>query len=259
MRRARFGSILAAVEDEETTPRLPVPEEVIGRYRLAVGVLLVFAFLLAALLGTGYRTLNTLNRLAVVEAERDLWQRPAEVLRAMGVAEGADVAEVGSGSGYFALKMSQRVGRLGSVRAVDVRWESLLVLRLRALLRSEGNLQVIHGREDDPLLPPGSLDALLIANTYHELAFPRAILRGALRALRPQGRLVVVDPWPDARDDSAGGEAHHHHHESAASAEREIRDLGYRIVLRDDRFALGPAGQAWWLIVAVRPDGPAAP
>jgi ubiquinone/menaquinone biosynthesis C-methylase UbiE len=233
----------------------PSDAPILRKYRTRVFLLLLFAFLLVALLSTTLRTVNTLDRLAVVEAERDRWQRPRDVLQALGADEGKAVADLGCGSGYFALKLSERVGPGGRVLAVDVRWQPLLILRLRALLRGEHNLTLIWGQPDDPHLPTKGLDALLIANTYHELTDRRAILAHLFQALRVSGRLVVVDPAPEPAPE---GQGEAHRHEDVAVAEDELRQAGFEIVSRDDRFAQGPTGP-WWLIVASRPGEMRAP
>ena len=84
--------------------------------------------------------------MGAVEAERDSWQRPADVLQALELRKGAVVADLGSGVGYFALKLAERVGRGGRVLAVDVRRFPLVFLRVRALLRGLRNLEAVRGR-----------------------------------------------------------------------------------------------------------------
>src|SRR6185295_6794469 len=105
---------------------------------------------------------NTLNRLDAVESERDQWQRPADVLRALDLRPGNTVVDLGSGAGYFALKLSPVVGERGQVLAVDLRKLSLFFLWTRALLRGQHNVHVIVGKEDNPRLPAGAVDAVLI-------------------------------------------------------------------------------------------------
>jgi ubiquinone/menaquinone biosynthesis C-methylase UbiE len=106
------------------------------------------------------------------------------------------VVDLGSGAGYFALKMAPRVAPNGRVLAVDLRRESLAFLWIRARLDGYSNLHVIHSRVDDPMLPPGPIDAVLIANTYHELTTPDPILKSLFASMRSGARLVVVDREP---------------------------------------------------------------
>jgi SAM-dependent methyltransferase len=96
------------------------------------------------------------------------------------------------------------------------------------------------------------MDAVLVANTYHELTEPEAVLLHVWRALRPGGRLVVVDPAPGSGSmESADTEAHHY--EPPDHAEERLRRTGFAITSRQDRFIDRPGG-GWWLIVAKKPE-----
>ena len=160
---------------------------------LRVALFLVSALLIFLASYTLYAFANTLNRLDVIEAERDRWQRPADVLRALDLHEGNSVVDLGSGAGYFALKLSLVVGNRGQVLAVDLRKLSLFFFWTRAHLGGRHNVQVVIGEQDNPRLPTGTMDAVLICNTYHEFSNPELMLDHVLRSLRPGGRLVVVD------------------------------------------------------------------
>jgi ubiquinone/menaquinone biosynthesis C-methylase UbiE len=99
-------------------------------------------------------------------------------------------ADVGCGIGYFSLKISPKVAEHRRVLAEDILSESLTFLWIRAFLHHQSNIRVIHGDPDDPHLPKGAVDAVLIANSYHEFTNPLAILDHTFRALRSDGRLV---------------------------------------------------------------------
>jgi SAM-dependent methyltransferase len=118
-----------------------------------------------------YSAIDTLRQLEVIESRRDQWQRSAEVLQALDLRPGNVVADLGSGAGYFALKLSPIVGKQGQVLAVDIRKLSLSFLWISALQSQKRNLGVVLGDEDDPRLPSGAVDAVLIASTFH--AFKR--------------------------------------------------------------------------------------
>ena len=190
-------------------------------------------------------TLNTLTR---VEQERDTWQRPEAILEPLQLRPGITVVDLGSGAGYFALKMAPRVRPEGRVLAVDLRRQPLAFLSIRALLARDWNLHVIRGEADDPGLPPGPIDAVLIANTYHELEQPEPVLRRLFAAMRPGATLVVVDRKPHETED--GGENGAHHHIAAADAERAIVTTGFETVLTDNHFIDRPlTDDDWWLMV----------
>lgn len=193
-----------------------------------------------------YAALDTLQRLDVIEAERDTWQRPRDVITALELHPGNVVVDLGSGAGYFALKLAPVVGNSGRVLAVDLRKLSLAFLWIRAASRRFGNLHVIVGDENDPRLPPGAIDAVLVVNTYHELSSPDAILERLYRALGPGGRLVIADRAADT--DAAA--SRQEHASSLAQAEERVRSHGFEIVRTDNQFIDRPGDEVWWLLVA---------
>jgi predicted methyltransferase len=130
---------------------------------------------------------------AAAQEGRNAWQRPAEVLDALGVAEGAAVADIGSGRGYFVAHLARRVGPRGTVYAVDVDREALTAVERLAERNGWQQVRIVHSAADDPRLPPASLDVALVVDTYHEFRQPEAMLEKILAALRPGGRLGVID------------------------------------------------------------------
>src|SRR5262245_25280741 len=115
-------------------------------FRPALALLAVF--LIIGVAGIAYQFVRTLQTLTRVEAERDRWQRPEDVIRALTLTDGSVVVDFGSGAGYFALKLSDTVGPKGTVIAVDLRRFSLLFLRLRAFLHGKHNIRIIVGETD---------------------------------------------------------------------------------------------------------------
>jgi ubiquinone/menaquinone biosynthesis C-methylase UbiE len=197
--------------------------------------------------------LNTLQRLKVVEAERDRWQRPTDILRALDLREGSVVADLGSGAGYFTVKISPLVGSRGEVLAVDIRKLSLSFLWIRAVLQSPRNIHVIRGEPDNPYLPAEAVDAVLIANTYHEFRDPPLMLDHAYRSLRPGGKLVIVDRGPRPADRGEPTEVASGHDRPLQMVEEELRRKGFDIISRNDRFIDRPGDDLWWLLVARKP------
>ena len=115
--------------------------------------------------------------------------------------------------------------------------------------RSYGNIRIIQNEVDDPELPPGPVDAVLIANTYHELVEPEPILRALRASMRPGARLVVVDRSAGESGESRA-EAAGHHEISAAAAADDIQREGFEEVSRQERFIdRSPDGEGWWLVV----------
>lgn len=228
----------------------PIADGEIQRaYRLRIGLFLIGTALVVILLGVISQLVQTLNKLDLVEAQRDRWQRPSEIIGELNLKDGDIVVDLGSGAGYFALKLAPIVGR-GSVLAVDVRRLPLLILRMRALLLGQHNINVIRGDPDDPHLPTQNVNAVLIANTYHELTEPRSILASLSRSLVPGGRLVIVDRGPHSAPAESRQAEMRHHDLPSALVENELRENNFEIISRQDGFVTPPDGQAWWLIVA---------
>jgi ubiquinone/menaquinone biosynthesis C-methylase UbiE len=222
-------------------------------YRIRIALFLLGVVLVVALLSTTYQAVQALIRLDVVERERDQWQRPGSVLQLLNLKNGDVVADLGCGSGYFALKLSPIVGTHGEVLAVDIRRVPLLFLWARAILRHDHNISIIHAQPDNPHLPTGAVDAVLIANTYHELTHPKAILNCIFHSLRPGGRLVVIDRGPEANQAEARDIETRHHELPLESAAMEIRQSGFEISMQQGSFINPPGDIPWWLIVSRKP------
>jgi ubiquinone/menaquinone biosynthesis C-methylase UbiE len=124
---------------------------------------------------------------------RARWQRPVELVRALGLRPGQTVAEIGAGSGYLVRRLARAVGPRGRVFAVDVEPRMLPVLLDRLRRARIGNVTPVLGWDDDPLLPAGTVDVVLVVNTYHHFPGGPRYLRRLARLLRARGRLVNVD------------------------------------------------------------------
>jgi len=125
--------------------------------------------------------------------DRDLWQMPDQIMDALGIAEGSVVADIGAGGGWFTIRLARRVGAGGTVYAEDIQRQMLEATTRRAAREGLANVRAVLGTAQDPRLPRGALDAVLIVDTYHELEDPDSMLRNIAAALKPQGRVGVVD------------------------------------------------------------------
>ena len=233
----------------------PVPDDRVQRtYRVRVALFLIGSVLLVLLLSYLHQGIQTLNALDQIERDRDQWQRPSDVIQALNLHEGSVVVDFGSGVGYFTLKLSSLVGKNGVVVAEDIRQQSLVFLRIRAFLRDQHILKIVRGETDDPRLPEGFADAVLIANTYHELTAPKLILHHLADSLKPDGRLIIVDRGPRSSAVEARETLTEHHELRPDLVETEVRSAGFEIISRQDRFIDRPADdQVWWLIVTRKP------
>jgi ubiquinone/menaquinone biosynthesis C-methylase UbiE len=162
--------------------------------------------------------------------ERIEEEQPDKALDLLKIQPGAVVADVGAGSGYFTTRLARRVGPTGRVYAVDIQSEMLRLLGLR--LKSDGltNVTLLQGQTDNPALPASSLDLELLVDVYHEFSAPQTMLRHLREALKPDGRLVLLeyrkeDPSIPIRED---------HKMSVAEAKLELEAEGFSLSRVDE-------------------------
>jgi precorrin-6B methylase 2 len=124
---------------------------------------------------------------------REREERPDLLLAALELAPGMAVADVGAGTGYYSWQIAGRIGDTGRVYAVDVQPQMIALLSERMRQRGVRNVQPVLGTATDTGLAPASIDLALMVDVYHELEYPREILDSVLRALRPGGRLALVE------------------------------------------------------------------
>lgn len=127
------------------------------------------------------------------DPSRDEWQKPDEVLRALGVAPGEVVCDVGAGPGYFALRLARAVAPGGSVHALEVEPEILKVLEQRIAAAGLHNVHPHLVRGDALPLPPEACDLVLVADVFHHFPDGPATLRALASRLRPGGRIANLD------------------------------------------------------------------
>ncbi|HSC77609.1 MAG TPA: class I SAM-dependent methyltransferase [Candidatus Acidoferrales bacterium] len=125
--------------------------------------------------------------------KRDEWQRPQEVMDALGITAGSAVADVGSGNGYFTFHLAERVGAAGRVYAVDIDEGALKKLREKAEKEKLAQIETIVGAAHNPRLAPESVEVVLVVNAYHEMRDYDLMLAALYRALKPGGRLAIID------------------------------------------------------------------
>jgi ubiquinone/menaquinone biosynthesis C-methylase UbiE len=138
--------------------------------------------------------------------DRDLWQRPDQIMDALGIADASVVADIGAGSGWFTIRLARRVGPRGIVFAEDVQKEMIAAITRRARREGLANVRPVLGLKNDPRLPE-PVDAVLIVDAYHEIENRVAMLTSLARSLKPQGRIGVIDfkldgtgPGPSAEE-----------------------------------------------------------
>lgn len=133
-------------------------------------------------------------------ATRDMEEAPDIALAAVGIAPGIAVADIGAGSGFMTVRLARLVGPSGTVYATDIQPAMLRRIADRIRARQLDNVRLIQGTQDDVALPAASIDVALLVDVYHELQRPQSMLQSIRRAIRPSGRLVLLEY---RREDSA--------------------------------------------------------
>jgi predicted methyltransferase len=163
--------------------RMPVDEE--GRQPLRIGRV-VKARQIAPVMNVAHADWLT-------RPDRDAEEQPDRVVRELGIAPGSTVADLGAGVGYFTWRLARAVGPEGKVVAVDVQPGMLDRLSLNLEERDIHNVEIVLGTDEDPRLPAGSLDLVLLVDVYHELQKPEETMEHVRQALAPGGRVVVIE------------------------------------------------------------------
>jgi predicted methyltransferase/mono/diheme cytochrome c family protein len=155
--------------------------------------------------------------------QRDKEERPELLLSALHIRPGATVADVGSGTGYFTWRLAEHVGRQGKVYAVDVQ-QSMLDLTKKAVAEHKlANVEYVLATDDSPRLPERSVDLVFVAYAYHEFGDPDAMMAGIRRALKPGGRVVILEYAKESKIAPASPL----HKMSFEEIRREIEPMGF--------------------------------
>ena len=164
--------------------------------------------------------------------DRDAWQKPEQIMDALGIAEGSKVADIGIGSGWFTIRLARRVGPNGLVYAEDVQRQMLEATRRRVSREGLKNVETILGTETDPNLPARALDAILIVDTYPEVDDRVTFLRNLAAALKPNGRIGVVNYKPG--QGGPGPAPNEGVRVDGAAVEADARAAGLRVLRREN-------------------------
>jgi len=183
----------------------------------------------------------------------------------LAVLPGQVVCDLGCGNGYHTLPLARAVGKNGKVFAVDLQPQMLTLLRLRAERENLDNLEYVEATVSDPRLPPASCDLVLLVDVYHELSHPVRVMAAIRRALRPGGRLVLVE----FRAEDASVPIKPEHKMTKAQVVLEMASHGFEAVDEFDglpwqhamAFAAAPesgsAARHWAFVPPRRPTPPA--
>ncbi|MGA8762557.1 MAG: class I SAM-dependent methyltransferase [Candidatus Sulfotelmatobacter sp.] len=146
------------------------------------------------------------------------------VMDTLGIAPGKTVADIGAGSGWFTMLAARRVGAAGVVYAVDINPEAIRTIDDRAKKEELHNVKTVLSTPDDPALPDGAVDAVLMLKTYHEIAQPVTLLRKLRSSLRAGAKVGVIDRNGNGENHGVGREV----------VIREAAQAGYRVLEQYD-------------------------
>jgi ubiquinone/menaquinone biosynthesis C-methylase UbiE len=184
--------------------------------------------------------------------DRDAWQRAPELIRQLRLKAGSIVADIGCHEGYMTIKLADVVKPSGRVYAVDVDAPKLESLNEHLDKRGIANVTTIKGDYDDPKLPAGKFDGVIILDTYHEMDDHDKILLHVKDALKENGRLVICEPIASSRRGLTRAEQEARHEIAMKYVEEDLAKAGFSIVERQDPFAdrTDVKGDVMWMLVA---------
>lgn len=163
--------------------------------------------------------------------DRDKKLHINRVMDLLAISPGKVVADIGAGSGWFTVRAARRVTETGRVYAVEINPAAIIYINERAQKEMLPNIKTVLGTADDPRLPPGSVDAVLLLKTYHEVAKPVELLRNLRAALLAGAHVGIIDR-------EGNGE---NHGVQKKVVVHEAEEAGYRLVeehddlVKDDR------------------------
>jgi ubiquinone/menaquinone biosynthesis C-methylase UbiE len=153
-------------------------------------------------------------------ADRDQKLQVDRVMDLLGITSGKNVADIGAGSGWFTVRAARRVGPTGAVLAEDINPAAIEYIGKRVQKEDLANVRTVLGGPDDPRLPSGSVDAVLMLKVYHEIAHPLEFLKALKPALRAGAKVGIIDR-------NGNGANHGLNHDVVV---KEMSEAGFKLV-----------------------------
>lgn len=124
--------------------------------------------------------------------ERESEENVSQAIDNMDIQPDERIADIGAGSGYYTFRMAERAPE-GKIFAVDLQPEMLSIMRRKIAREGIGNVELVRGSETSPNLPDNSVDLVIMVDVYHELSHPREMMQEIVKALKPDGRFVLLE------------------------------------------------------------------
>jgi predicted methyltransferase len=166
--------------------------------------------------------------------DRAAWQKPDQIMDSLGIADGSKVADIGAGAGWFTIQLARRVGPNGLVYAQDVQRQMLEATRRRVTREGLRNVQTRLGTGTDPNLPARSIDAILVVDVYPEVDDRVTFLRNLASALKPNGRIGVVNYKPGQGGPGPASDKNEGVRVDSTAVEADARAAGLRVFGREN-------------------------
>ncbi|NHF59906.1 methyltransferase domain-containing protein [Flavobacteriaceae bacterium TP-CH-4] len=188
--------------------------------------------------------------------DRDTWMQVPRLMALAEVGENNKVADLGCHEGYFTFHLSEKVGDKGKVYAVDVSLYRLDDLKEHLKERAVTNVDVILGDPDDPKLPISSLDVVMLIDTYHEIRDYTTVLEKIKKALKPGGRLLILEKLKAHKKGKGREEQALAHTLSPKYVKQELGDAGFLVGKEVTDFGTWnhEDEKQMWVVVATKPD-----
>lgn len=205
-----------------------------------------------------FTCLGTITVLAQYSKEdwesRDEWMNLLQLIELLAVGEGDHVADVGCHEGYFSFHLSGKVGSSGKVYGVDVEKYRIDALKEHIADRKVTNIEAIIGDYDNPKLPENTLDAVIIMDAYHEMEAHNTILSHIKKALKPGGRLLVLEKLKKNKRGKSRKEQVAAHTLSSKYVRKELKAAGFKIETYIDDFGhwKKETDKQMWVLLAER-------
>lgn len=163
---------------------------------------------------------------------REVYHHRSDIVEAVGLRPGMDVADVGAGTGFFTMLFARAALPGGKVYAVDINTGFLEMIRKRAAEASLDNVETVLCTQDSASLSPGSIDVAFICDTYHHFEHPKRTMHSIRLALRPGGRVIIIDFRLDYENMPKNRRewVTNHVRGDRATTIREIESYGFKLI-----------------------------
>ncbi|MBT8293044.1 MAG: class I SAM-dependent methyltransferase [Eudoraea sp.] len=187
--------------------------------------------------------------------DRDEWMKVSYIFEMAGVEEGNVVADIGCHQGYLSIRLAKYIGETGKVYSVDVREDRLNKLNDIATERGIRNIHTILGDYDDPKLQQQSLDVAFIIDAYHEMKDYKQILLNVKKALKPDGRILVLEKLKNEMIGKSRQEQTLAHTISPEFVKNELTETGFSVtdLKKDLGYWEEDPDKKIWVLLAVLP------